>query len=303
MNLQKRGGSWVANVCVNTVRKSKSFKKKREAIAWGNLQEQDGILARHTLHETLAAYIPVAEKKRGYKAELSRLKSLHALPDLPLDLLNKKVLTEWRDHRLTQVAPVSVRRELILLSAVFKAAIEWGWIRENPAKLVKWPETSNPRRRGITSDEIAEIYKRLEPTRTGLQVRAMFDLSLETGMRLGELLSLTWGEVKDKSVSLPKTKNGDQREVPLSPRAREIIESRRNIDPETVFTLSAHVVSKAFSRASVNGVHFHDARGEAITRLSKKLDVLQLAKMIGHRDLKSLMHYYSESADSIADRL
>lgn len=303
MNLQKRGPSWVCNVCVENIRKSKSFALKRDAIAWGNLQEQDGILARRSLHSLLLAYSPIASKKRGYQAELSRLKALHALPDIPIDLLNKKVLTEWRDHRLTQVKPVSVRRELILLSAVFKWAIEAGWIRENPAKLVKWPETSKPRRRGVTALEIQRIYANLEPTRTGAQVKALFDLSIETGMRLGELLGLQWTDVSDKSVVLQNTKNGDNRQVPLSPRAREIIESRKNIDPVTVFTLSPHVVSKAFSRASVAGVHFHDARGEAITRLSKKLDVLQLAKMIGHRDLKSLMHYYSESAESIADRL
>ena len=47
----------------------------------------------------------------------------------------------------------------------------------------------------------------------------------------------------------------------------------------------------------------HDARSEAITRLSKKLDVLALARIIGHRDIKSLMFYYAESADAMADRL
>ena len=103
------------------------------------------------------------------------------------------------------------------------------------------------------------------------------------------------------------TKNGDARLVPLSRRAREIIAARRGIDPTDVFTLSAHVASKTFSRArdttAHKSVHFHDARSEAITRLSKRLDVLQLARVIGHRDIKSLMIYYAESADAIADRL
>jgi len=137
----------------------------------------------------------------------------------------------------------------------------------------------------------------------GKQVSAMFLLSLETGMRLGEIASINWADVSEKSIILQATKNGDRRSVPLSAKAREIIASRRDIDPETVFTLTQAQASKAFQRASINGVHFHDARSEAVTRLSKKLSVMDLARMIGHRDPRSLMFYYSESADSIADRL
>lgn len=44
-------------------------------------------------------------------------------------------------------------------------------------------------------------------------------------------------------------------------------------------------------------------RAVALTKLSKKLNVLELAKMIGHRDTKSLMIYYRETADEIADKL
>lgn len=46
-----------------------------------------------------------------------------------------------------------------------------------------------------------------------------------------------------------------------------------------------------------------DVRAEAIWRLSKKLDVLELARVIGHRDPRSLLLYYSTSADDLADRL
>ena len=47
-------------------------------------------------------------------------------------------------------------------------------------------------------------------------------------------------------------------------------------------------------------MHFHDSRAEAIWRLSKKLDILQLARITEHRDLKSLMLYYHEPASEIA---
>lgn len=60
---------------------------------------------------------------------------------------------------------------------------------------------------------------------------------------------------------------------------------------------------KVRDTTSHRDVHFHDSRAEAIWRLSKKLDVMQLARVIGHRDLKSLMIYYAESASSMAKQL
>ena len=60
---------------------------------------------------------------------------------------------------------------------------------------------------------------------------------------------------------------------------------------------------RARDTAMIENLHFHDSRAEAIWRLSKKLDVLELARVIGHRDIKSLLIYYQVDADELADRL
>jgi integrase len=104
---------------------------------------------------------------------------------------------------------------------------------------------------------------------------------------------------------LPVTKNGDSREVPLSLRAREILALLPRTDP--VFGLESAqrdaLFRKARDRAKIPNLHFHDSRSEAIWRLSKKLDVMELARVIGHRDLRSLLIYFNASADSLADKL
>lgn len=305
-SIRKRSDSWIAEVCVDRKRRSKSFKTKKEAVAWSNEMEKTGILAHHTFGEALERYRPISEEKAGYQAELSRLRSLQNVKFLhtPLEYITPAMIAEYRDARLKEVAPVSVRREMIIMSALFKMAVrEWGWIHESPIVTVTKPSTSKPRKRGIAQDEIDSIVVNLEKARVGEQVADMFRFSIETAMRLGEICAIRWKDVSEKTITLPKTKNGDVRHVPLSLAAREIIEKRRGIDPDSVFTLSTHVASQTFMRRSINGVHFHDARSEAITRLSKKLDVMQLARAIGHRDLKSLLIYYAESADDIADRL
>ena len=311
-HVRKRGKSWVADVCIDNARRSKSFPTKRDATRWASEQEDHGLLAaNHTLRQAIEKYRPIAESHAGAQAELSRLGALERdldCIDTPLDQVSPAMLAKWRDKRLKVVSSVSVRREQIILSAMLNIAVrEWGWLRENPLKTVKRPATSKPRRRGVSQDEIDGICSALASLPSGKQVESLFLLSIETGMRLGEMLGMRWEHVGEKTVTLPMTKNGDERLVPLSPKARQIIKQRTGIDPSHVFTRSGQHVGKTFAAAAdiagCGDVHFHDARSEAITRLSKKLDVMQLSKMIGHRDLKSLLIYYAEPAESIADRL
>jgi integrase len=60
---------------------------------------------------------------------------------------------------------------------------------------------------------------------------------------------------------------------------------------------------KLRDKAGVVGLHFHDARAEAITRLSRKLDILTLARMVGHKDVRELQTYYRERAEDVAARI
>ena len=74
-----------------------------------------------------------------------------------------------------------------------------------------------------------------------------------------------------------------------------------------VFTVDSQVASTLFSRARIRAkiedLTFHDSRHDAITRLAQKLNVLQLARMVGHRDIRSLQTYYNETAESMAKLL
>jgi integrase len=111
-----------------------------------------------------------------------------------------------------------------------------------------------------------------------------------------------WDE-SDVAAHLTETKNGDARQVPLSP------EAIRLWDLHGPFGLTEQQVDihfrKSCAKAGIEGLHFHDSRHLAITRIaqSRKLDILELAKMIGHRNLKELMTYFNPSADDIAGKL
>ncbi|MFZ6659122.1 hypothetical protein [Undibacterium sp. TJN19] len=53
----------------------------------------------------------------------------------------------------------------------------------------------------------------------------------------------------------------------------------------------------------MDDVTFRDSRHEATTHLAKKVNVLDLARMVGHKDLCMLQIYYNESAEEIAIKL
>ena len=302
---KKRGRRWQARVRYNGVSKAKSFDSKREAKNWAENIESGA--STNMLYAALDKYQKFeAPNHKSYRAEVSRLNKIRKdFPDMPLSELSSRHLAEWRDKRLKVVSGSAVRRDMSLFITVLNLAIkEWQWIDKNPFDGVRRPSNPPARKRGVTEGEIAKILKvqrwaeTVESKRD--QVTAAFLIALETAMRLSEILRCVID--KERAVgTLVNTKNGDKREVPLSSRALELFGLVGK------FTMSPESLSVCFgvakTKAGIHDLHFHDTRSEALTRLSKKLDVLQLAKMVGHRDPKSLMWYYSETAEDMAKLL
>lgn len=316
-SIRKRGDGWRAEVYRNGERDSQTFRTKQEASRWALQREAELTGARlpdKTVGDAMARFAKdVAPARRGGRWEAIRLQSLQrdALARKPMERLAGPDIAAWRDDRMLEVSPATVAREMALIRTVLETARrDWGWLRDKPMAEVKVPRSPPSRKRRISDAEVdrVRIATGLEDgdradtamQRTGLA----FLFALETAMRAGEILGMTWADVREKSVELPKTKNGDSRRVPLSKRAREILAALPR-DRSTCFDLHPGTRDALWRRAAagIENLHFHDSRAEAIARLSKKLDVLELARVIGHRDIKSLMIYYETDADELADRL
>jgi len=201
---------------------------------------------------------------------------------------------------------------LHLISAVLKKAVrDLGWIADNPMRNVDRPKRPPARDRLISQHEIDRVvlalgYRSDRPIRTKMELVGLFFLlAIETGMRLGELCSMTEESLHltEKYIQLDLTKNGDSRQVPLSTRAVDLCMQFYVTNVRVSSDVASALFRKAVRRTEIKNLHFHDTRHEAVTRLSRKLDVLALARMIGHRDLKSLMVYYNESATELAAML
>ena len=314
--IRKRGKKYRVELYRNGKRESATFATKSEASSWALSRDAElsgKSLPSKTLSEAFAKYADtISPEHRGERWELLRLKALARF-----DMASKQVakigaedIIAWRDARLKSVSKATVLREMNLLRSVFEACRkEWRWIRENPMKDVTRPRQPPSRKRRVSQDEIDALVslsglKEVPQTQTQMAVMA-FLFAIETAMRSGEILGLTWADVHPRHVVLPKTKNGDSREVPLSPKARLLLAALRGFEKPFDIANGTRdaLFRKLVKQAGIVNLHFHDARSEAIYRLSKKLGIMDLARVIGHRDLKSLMIYYNESADALADRL
>jgi integrase len=294
-----------AQVCVKRIRRSKTFNSMGAARAWSAQQENEilagdrGEIPNIPFSEALTRYSEkVSEFKKGRKWEQVRLNALKRdrIAQVSLRVLDNTHAADWRDRRLLVVSGESVRREKNLLSHVCTISIkEWGWLKKNPFQGLRMPPKGKPRDRLATDDELMRL-KQSANTAIYTEVLRAWDFAVETGMRASELLGLK--EIKGQVAVLTDTKNGDKREIPLSSRAIELWRPF-NLTPQR---LDVHWRNLC-KLAQVEDLHFHDSRAMAATRLSKILNPLQLAKVLGHKDLKHTMIYYRETAEDVAKLL
>lgn len=324
----KRGDKWRAQINLNGKRPSASFPTKREAMAWAGRMEEEilngayGRTLRKTLKELMERYRDeVCPSKRTGKREATRVDYfIRTEPELMNKWLSDLTVADFaglRDRRLKTTSAETVRRDFNTLSAAINHAIrEWEWLKTNPLTNVRRPPPGQPRERRITNDEVEMIcvalrYENDQPLDMVAQrCAAAFLFALETAMRASEILTLKSSDINwEGSVAkLHMTKNGTSRFVPLSTRAMHILKQLpKASDSKTLFALSSSSLDANFRKAllltPIKDLHFHDSRHEAITRLAKRLDVLDLARMTGHRNINELLTYYNESAESIAKLL
>lgn len=313
-----------AEIMVNGQRKSKTFDTKRQAQAWvaEMVTTDTGVaIATGTLRELCERYkSEVSETKRGAHWEVIRL-NMYAreyadLFDRKLTTIQREDLERLIKDRSKQVKSSTVNRDLNLIGNVFKYARRWRMMSHNPMTDIKRPTDPPPRDRRVSEAEEAMLLQAMSysddmPISSQRQkVAIAFLLALETAMRQGEITLTKWSDVHidERYIFLPHTitKTAVSRNVPLSARAIELI-GRLDHDKETMLGVSKGVVSTMFRAAvrncGIEDLTFHDARHEATTRLAGKLQVLDLARVTGHRDIKQLMTYYNKDARELAELL
>jgi len=322
-------GLWRAKVRKGGHSQSASFPTQREAKRWATALEAEidaqtyidrrpaesmtvGALIDRFESEFAPSHYKRQDKAASWRTQLAVIRS-HLGQERLADI-DARVCAAFRDARIRggirpAVSPGTARKDLMMLSRLLRYAaheLALPMPHGNPVSKVKKPAENRHRERRIDDGELQRLLAAARKSRTHLA--ALIELALETAMRQGELVTLRWSliDLPRRIAVLRDTKNGTDRAVPLSTRAVAIFKALpRRIDDRVFVTFPREAWVKALADAQITGLHFHDLRHEAISRLAERgqFGILELSAISGHKTLAMLKRYTHLDASKLAERM
>ena len=307
-----------------------------------------------TLNDAVDAYtvkVSVADSDERLLISLTKAIGKTALSQCDYAWVERFVKTAKQvDH----LAPSTIRHQVGALARMFDFLLRRGELVSNPCRLLpkgyasytpgdaavlaaggKEARADESRERRMSADEEAAIrrifnFEKPEGKERALslpkrdKLLLLFDLALESAMRLRECYTLTIDQIDlpRRTIFLEKTKNGDNRQVPLSSVAVKALEpfggSAHNgllfpwwngVESAESLRRTTSLLSRQFARifaaAGCGDLRFHDLRHEATSRLFEKtvLSEFEIAKITGHRSPRMLMRYANLRGSNLAEKM
>lgn len=219
----------------------------------------------------LREHVTKKASQRSYVGYVKRLRVFFG-DDTPLADITPRLIVEYKNQLFADgLAPASVNRHLSTLKKAFNLALrEWEWCQRNPVLSVSMERENNGRDRWLTVEEEGRVLAACGPW-----LRDIVQFALGTGMRMGEILALSW-----RGVDLPRrtamvfqSKNGERRTIPMNQTVLNLIKKRgtiRSLNTDLVFPsktdtpLESGHLRRAFrlalKKARIEDFHFHDLR-------------------------------------------
>lgn len=325
-SILKRGGAYRVRVIrKNFTPLTRTFKTLAEAKKWARNTEteidQGSIKPQTTPSQQVAEslrFVEAAEHylrthtplKRNQRSEAGIIRILiNQWGERPVRAINTKEVAALRDRMSScGKSGATIGHYLNAISVIYKMlSTEWGMSITNPTRGVRRPP-QNPGRYARLSLEAKDLLATACESCSERLLAPIVQLALETGMRRGELLSLTWTDIdlEYRKISIQRTKNGWPRVIPISDKTVQILSYLTKSCDGRLFPIGAEAMRKHFERAvkraealwdqgspnPFSKLRFHDLRHEALSQLSDKgLNVIELAAISGHRTVAMLARY------------
>ncbi len=239
------------------------------------------------------------------RVEIVRLQLVPFFGSKALNEIKPEHVETYRQQRKLRNGDVpslqTVNNDHAVLKHMFSVAERRGLIEVNVAKKVKMPDPKNERDRVLSEEEWGKLYEKAGP-----RLKPILLIAYQLGMRLGEILSLTWDRVDLQrgfiTLSERDTKNGEARLVPLTTSVRHALSDLfkvRSLLTNKVFLYngrSVGSVKKAFKtalkEAGIQNFRFHDLRHRAATNMRRAgVDTVTAMKIVGHKSERMYKRY------------
>jgi len=300
---------------------SKTFETKARAERWARQVESEidegsfiprGEAEDTTLAEALQRYQKeITPHKKGAIQESNRIDLWikHPLSTKFLPNIRGSDMAAYRDSRVSDgKAPSTINNELNIISHLYNIAKkEWGMeCLLNPIDNIRKVKPRPGRNRRLVGDEEERLLLHAKSP-----LKEIIIIAIETGMREGEILSLSWENIalEARTAWLPDTKPGESRLVPLSTRVKTLFQNSSNDVSGAIFpNLTGSAVSHQFlaltRELEIDDLKFHDLRHEAVSRFFELgLDTMEVSAISGHKTLTMLKRYTHLKAEDLAKKL
>ncbi len=316
MHIRKHRKKWQALIRRKGIKTiTKSFISKAECSKWARNIEREldrgnnidySEANRLTLGDLFKRYIREDKHKRikSWRMYEWRIGILlkDTISDTNLLRLSSKHLSEFKDRKRKEVGPSTWNKYLSLISVVIDTAMkDWGiYLPNNPVRNADREREPRPRNRTLVGDEYQRLMEACSLSgNTYLQCLVQF--SIETAMRKGEVLASRYEDINfaNQTLTIPVTKNGEPRTIPLSSKAILILKSMpRRLDGK-IFPITPDSLkfwwNQALRRAGITDFRYHDLRRYACSTLFERgLSVPEVQLISGHKDPKILLNTYTK---------
>lgn len=305
-----RGGSYQASLMVGGKRIRKAFPTAAQAEAFVRECEAKMVLGIDLEAVTAKAgksLGSVFERTRddcwsGKKAEeaLTRQGEMvveHFGAETPITSIDEAAITKMAAQmRKDGKANATINRRLAALSKMMSHAYRLRLIDRKP----HIPREREPvgRIRYLTRAEESMVVEKFRY----LEEHDFADLCVflvDTGVRVSEAFKVQWRDVNGRIVSLWDTKNGSSRSVPMTERAAEVLERRRDRPTGPFFDLNQRKFNRCWDRVKVlvgmgDDVQFvpHSLRHTCASRLVQAgVPILTVKEYLGHKTLSVTLRY------------
>lgn len=243
--------------------------------------------------------------KTNKSSSMARNEAIHinqqfipALGQRYLFEITPQMIEKFKATRLEDVTPATVNRGLACIKHMYTKAIEWGYVKTNPAKGVRFLKEPPGRLRYLEPLEVEVLLKAC-----AAHIHPIVVTALNTGMRKGEILNLKWGaiDLNNRRITVTNSKNNEARVIPINGTLyQELSKLPRKSKSEYVFANGKDRplgdIKKSFAtalkRAGIQDFRFHDLRHTFGSQLVMQgVDLRTVQQIMGHKEIKMTMRY------------
>lgn len=276
--------------------------------------------ARMTLGQWAEVYktIEDVQRIRTYRERCQRITQVivpfFGAQTLLQDLTVRDV-EAFRQERGKGRAVATVNVDHNILKHMLKHAIKRDLLTRNVACLVAAPKPKNARDRVLEPDEWTRLYEAAPSW-----FKPVLLTGYHTGMRLEEILTLTWDrvDVEKGRIFLPGhlTKTKQDRSVPMTPTLRREYHALRQQDgilriSGLVFQKNGRKLTHTYRTVReiclvqrIENFVFHDLRHCAVTNLADAgVDTETIMKIVGHSSVEMFLRYRTIKAEKLDDAM